>query len=103
MWSLSTYLFALQMIHVAFDSVLMWLFSPLDVNNLLEFRDTHALCVRAQSRSAEPTRRRRKLMAVPAGAGADVYITLGETPYLLVDRELKNVRLRPGVMVGPAG
>ena len=35
-------------------------------------------------------------MAVPAGAGADVYITLGETPYLLVDRALKGVRLRPG-------
>ena len=44
------------------------------------------------------TRRRRKLMAVPAGAGADVYITLGETPYLLVDRALKGVRLRPGAL-----
>ena len=35
-------------------------------------------------------------MAVPAGAAAGVWITLGEGRYLLVDRELKNVRLRPG-------
>ena len=35
-------------------------------------------------------------MAVPTGAAADVWITLGEGRYLLVDRGLENVRLRPG-------
>jgi len=35
-------------------------------------------------------------MAVPRGAGADVYIMVGSVAYLLEDRWLKNVRLRRG-------
>ena len=70
--------------------MLMWLFSPLDVNKLSFSRHALRFSVGRADVAA------KKLMAVPAGAAADVWITLGDTSILLVDRALENVRLRPG-------